>query len=80
MTDKTTGLTADEAKAALGPDVDINVVCRVYNSTEGTVRVLYDLPTGDETRRDTSMPREPEPTPDNAVAEGSETESDGAEA
>lgn len=81
MADKTTGLTADEAQEALGAGVDINQVCRAYNSREGTVRVLYDLPTGEEVRRDLSMKREePEASADNAIAEGDEAPSDGEEA
>ena len=82
MADKTTGLTAEEAQAAVGEGVNINQVCRAYNSREGTVRVLYDLPTGDEVKRDVSMPREEAPaepekaakkaSKDNEVAEGNE--------
>ena len=44
---KTTGLTADEAKAAL-PGININKACRVYVSPTGAADVLYDLPESHE--------------------------------
>ena len=82
MADKTTGLTAEEAQAAL-PGQDINQVCHVYVAREGAARTLYDLPTGDEVKRDVSMAREEAPSEpekaaktaskDNEVAEGAES-------
>ena len=38
----TTGLTAEEAQAAL-PGQNINKVCRAYTAPTGTARVLYDI-------------------------------------